>query len=222
MKLLVFVKNLNRDGFLKRLACGLLVGTMLVNTAGTAFATTSDELKKQQKELEKQKRELLELELDEAKLIIEQYKTNLDVLSIVSKPKGEVSIEKIQIDTPFNICILGEVSDQSQIRYELNSYFAKIGVATTDWNVDFIGNTKLENANVFKSLQKGQSKYDLIFVGQIHHHSGKGNQKANIITELKNKKYIPSIVGSSPKDVLTPDKLIDKLNDYLMKLSDKL
>ena len=58
MKLLVFVKNLNRDGFLKRLACGLLVGTMLVNTAGTAFATTSEELKKQQKELEKQKREL--------------------------------------------------------------------------------------------------------------------------------------------------------------------
>lgn len=171
---------------------------------------------------EKQKRELLELELDEAKLIIEQYKTNLDVLSIVSKPKDEVSIEKIRIDTPFNICILGEVSDQSQLRYELNSYFAKIGVATTDWNVDFIGNTKLENANVFKSLQKGQSKYDLIFVGQIHHHSGKGNQKANIITELKNKKYIPSIVGSSPKDVLTPDKLIDKLNDYLMKLSDKL
>ncbi len=164
---------------------------------------------------EKQKRELLELDLEEARMIIEQYKTNLDVLSNVSKPSPN-TFEKITIDTPFHICILGEVSDQSQIRYELNSYFAKIGVATTEWDVDFINNTKLENVNIYKSLQKGQTKFDLIVIGQIHHHSGKGNQKANIISELKSEKYIPFVVGSSPKNVLTPDKLIEQLNKYLL------
>ena len=66
-------------------------------------------------------------------------------------------------------------------------------------------------------LQKGQTKYDVIIIGQIYHHSGKGNQKANIITELKKDKYIPFIIGSSPKNVLTPDKLIEKLNEYLKK-----
>ena len=163
---------------------------------------------------EKFRRELLELELDEAKAIIEQYKTNIDILSIVSKPK-EMTIEKMVISTPFNICILGEVSDLSQIRHELNSYFEKIGIAPTDWDVDFINNTKLENANIYKSLQKGQTKYNIIVVGQIYHHSGKGNQKANIISELKNEKYIPFIVGCSPKEVLTPDNLIKKLHEYL-------
>jgi type III restriction enzyme len=164
---------------------------------------------------EKQKRELLELSLEEARVIIDQYKSNIDVLSNVIKPETP-TIERITIKKPFNICILGEVTDQSQIRYELNSYFAKIGVATTDWDIDFVSNTKIGNANIFKSLQKGQTKYDLIVIGQIYHHSGKGNQKANIITELKNEKYIPFIVGGSPKELLTPDKLIEELNDYLI------
>lgn len=165
---------------------------------------------------EKLKRELLELELEDAKTIIEQYKTNIDILSRVPKPQTQ-TVDKIVVKTPFNICILGEVSDQSQIRHELNSYFSKIGVLTTDWDVDFFNNTKLENANIYKSLQKGQTKYDVIIIGQIYHHSGKGNQKANIITELKNNKYIPFIVGSSPKNVLTPDKLIEKLHGYFVE-----
>ena len=39
---------------------------------------------------EKLQRELLELELEEAKTIIEQYKTNIDVLSKVSKPQTQI------------------------------------------------------------------------------------------------------------------------------------
>lgn len=163
---------------------------------------------------EKLKRELLELELDEARTIIEQYKNNLDILSVVSKSQKQ-TFEKLDIVKPFNICILGEVSDQSQIRYELNSYLAKIGVGTTEWDVNFVNNTKLENANIYKSLQKGQTKYNIIVIGQIYHHSGKGNQKANIISELSNDKYIPYIVCSSPKELLTPDRLIEKLHEYL-------
>lgn len=163
---------------------------------------------------EKLKRELVELKLEEAKIIIEQYKTNIDILSTVSKPQKQ-PFGKINIIKPFNICILGEVSDQSQIRQELNSYFDKIGVKATEWNVDFFNNTKLENGNIYKSLQKGQTKYNVIVIGQIHHHSSKGNQKANIISELSNEKYIPYIVGSSPKDLLTPNNLIEKLHEYL-------
>lgn len=167
---------------------------------------------------EKLKRELLELDLEQAKKIIEQYKTNLNILANVGKTKQFVS-EKICVSTPFNICVLGEVSDQGLIRYELNAYFAKIGVSTTSWSVDFISNTKLENANIYKSLQKGQTKYNIIVIGQIYHHSGKGNQKANIISELKNEKYVPFIVGNSPKDILTPDKLIERLHEYLSEQS---
>lgn len=74
---------------------------------------------------EKLKRELLELELDEARTIIEQYKNNLDILSVVSKPQKQ-TYEKIDITKPFNICILGEVSDQSQIRQDLNSFFLRL------------------------------------------------------------------------------------------------
>ncbi len=168
---------------------------------------------------EKQKRELLELDLEQARIIIEQYKTNLDILSNTFRP-SEATPQKIRVDIPFQICILGEVSDVAQVRYELNSYFEKIGIVSTDWDVDFYNNSKLQNTNIYKILQKGQTKYHLIVIGQIHHHSGKGNQSANIISELKNEKYIPSIICGSPKDVLTPDRLIKKLNDYLSTISE--
>lgn len=168
---------------------------------------------------EKQKRELLELDLEQARIIIEQYKTNLDILSNTFRP-SEATPQKIRVDIPFQICILGEVSDVAQVRYELNSYFEKIGIVSTGWDVDFYNNSKLQNTNIYKILQKGQTKYHLIVIGQIHHHSGKGNQSANIISELKNEKYIPFIVCGSPKDVLTPDRLIKKLNDYLSTISE--
>lgn len=168
---------------------------------------------------EKQKRELLELDLEQARIIIEQYKTNIDILSNTFR-SSEVPPKKIRVARPFQICILGEVSDVAQVRCELNSYFEKIGIVSTEWDVDFYNNTKLQNTNIYKTLQKGQTKYNLIVIGQIHHHSGKGNQSANIISELKNEKYIPSIICGSPKDVLTPDRLIKKLNDYLSTISE--
>ena len=119
------------------------------------------------------------------------------------------------IPNPFNICVLGEVSDEVLIRKELNQYFQKQGVDTNDWDIEFFNNTKLGNTSILRSLQKGQSKYSLIVTGQIFHHSGKGNTKANIISELKNEKYIPYIIGSNPKDLLTPEKIIDGIHKYL-------
>ncbi len=53
--------------------------------------------------------------------------------------------------------------------------------------------------------------------GQIFHHSGKGNAKANIISELKNEKYIPHCIGSNPKDFLTPEKIIEVIDEYINK-----
>ena len=66
-------------------------------------------------------------------------------------------------------------------------------------------------------MHKGQSKFSLIVTGQIFHHSGKGNAKANIISELKNEKYIPHSIGSNPKDLLTPEKIIEVIDDYINK-----
>ncbi|MDR0659928.1 MAG: hypothetical protein LBG19_03820 [Prevotellaceae bacterium] len=161
------------------------------------------------------KRELAELELEDAKNIVEQYRSNIEILSKPEeREKSNNEISEINIPTPFNICVLGEISDQALIRNELNKYFEKIGIPTTDWDLEFFNNTKLGNTNILRSLQKGQSKYSLIVTGQIFHHSGKGNTKTNIISELKNEKYIPYIIGNNPKDLLTPEKIIDGIHKY--------
>jgi type III restriction enzyme len=163
------------------------------------------------------KRELTELHLAEALGIIEKYKSNLEVLSKVIPDKLEVENQKINIPIPFNICVLGEISDEALIRKELNQYFQKQGIGTNNWSIDFFNNAKLQNVDILKSLIKGQTKYKLIVTGQIQHHSGKGNKKANLISELNSKKYIPHITGCSPKALLTSDKLIDGIHNYLIQ-----
>lgn len=164
------------------------------------------------------KRELVELELEEAKRINEQYKSNIDILSKHTEhiKITDDEVTGIIVSTPFNICVLGEVSDEALIRKKLNNYFQKIGVDTIAWSIDFHNNSKLQNSNILRSLQKGQSKYSLIVTGQIFHHSGRGNEKANIIAELNNEKYIPHIIGGSPKNLLTPEGFIEVFHKYLV------
>jgi len=169
-----------------------------------------DELDKTIDELKdtKLKNELLQLSLQQAE-------ENLKVIgktSIVAKNEIEGIIN---IPIPFHICVLGEVSDENKIIQDLQLFFTKRGVSTNDWGIKFINNTKIQNTDVLRSLIKGQSKYNLIITGQIHHHSGKGNKKANIVSELKNEKYIPHIIGCDPADILTPDKTMTKLESYL-------
>jgi len=168
---------------------------------------TINELKDQ-----KFKNELLEMELTEAQ---ENVQTLAKSLTEIKPDKEEA--KEIKIDKPFNICVLGEASDQTLISKELNKYFDKIGIGTKDWNIEYFNNSKLQNSNVLRSLHKGQSKFSLIVTGQIFHHSGKGNAKANIISELKNEKYIPHCIGSNPKDLLTPEKIIEVIDDYINK-----
>ncbi|KAA6331116.1 hypothetical protein EZS27_020247 [termite gut metagenome] len=166
---------------------------------------TIDELKDQ-----KFKNELLKMELSDAQTNVENLVKTLAENKPIIQDNREIEVEK-----PFNICVLGEVSDERLIRNRLNNYFEKIGVDTINWSIEFFNNIRLQNSNVLRSLQKGQSKYSLIVTGQIFHHSGKGNIKANIISELKNEKYIPHIIGCTPKDLLTPDNIVEEIHKYL-------
>jgi len=171
------------------------------------FSKTLDEL-----DNEKLKNELLEMQLADAV-------ANIKVLSkslIKIKPIEGIA-KSININVPFNICVLGEVSKKSLIRKELNNYFEKIGIKTIDWKIEFFNNTKLQNTNVLRSLYKGQSNFSLIVTGQIFHHSVKDNTKSNIISELKNDKYIPHCIGCNPRDLLTSDKIIEAVNEYVQE-----
>ncbi|PWS25917.1 hypothetical protein DHW03_18975 [Pedobacter yonginense] len=166
---------------------------------------TINELKDQ-----KFKNELLEMQLGEAR-------ENVDTLvkSLVTIKPNDTEPDPLKIEKPFNICVLGEASDHALISKELNKYFVKLGVSPTDWDIEYFNNSKLQNVNVLRSLHKGQSRFTIIITGQIFHHSGKGNAKANIISELKNEKYITHYIGANPKDLLTPDKIIDVVNEHI-------
>lgn len=149
------------------------------------------------------------------KISLQQAEENLKVIGKTVVEKKQESNGKIKIPTPFSICVLGEVSDEEKITRDLQKYFTKHGVDTNSWDINFFSNTKLQNSDVLRSLVKNQSRYNLIVTGQIHHHSGKGNKKANIISELKNEKYIPHKIGTDPKDLLTPDKTLKAVDDFL-------
>lgn len=156
--------------------------------------------------------EILKLDLQNAQATIGGLK---EALSYQPKTGTNEEVESIKIPLPFNICILGEVVDEDLIREKLRGFFAKYGLKATDWDITFFGNTKIRNSDILSGLKRGQTKYNVIITGQIYHHSGKGNQSANILTELKKDKYIDHIVGCSPKDQLTVDNLLEKLDDYL-------
>ena len=163
--------------------------------------------------------EYKQLELQEKEEELKNSKENTELLVQYNSSNNQEYQNDLQIKKPFNFCIIGEGSDQAKIRLELKHFFEKLGVEINDWNVDFISNSKLKNTDVLKSLNKGQSKFELIITGQIYNHSGKGNTKANILSELKNDKYIPHIVGCSPKDELTPEKILNSLQAFFKDIS---
>jgi type III restriction enzyme len=157
----------------------------------------------------------LQLKNELLKISLKQAEENLKAIGKNVDEKKTDRDGKIKIPTPFNICVLGEVSDQALISKELNKYFAKLGIATKDWNIEYFNNTKLQNSDILRSLVKGQSNFNLIITGQIHHHNSKGNKKGNLVSELKNEKYIPHRIGSDPKDLLTPAKILEAIEDFL-------
>ncbi|MCF7894435.1 MAG: DEAD/DEAH box helicase family protein [Candidatus Omnitrophica bacterium] len=174
-----------------------------------------DELSKAIKNIDDKKleNEILKIDLENAEVTIDNLKTSL---AYRPKIKDKPKMAGINIPKPFNICILGETSDNDFVRKELRKYFAKYGLKVTEWNVNFYNNTKLKNTKVLDKLKKGQSKFNLIITGQIYFHSGKGNKKANLLTELKKDKYIDYIVGCSPKKLLTINDIIKNLEEYFI------
>ena len=154
--------------------------------------------------------EILKIDLKGAEETIGSLK---EALTYQPKKTDESKLD-IKIPTPFNICVLGEVADEDLIREKLRGYFAKYGLKATDWDVVFYSNSKLKNSDVLSGLKRGQTKFNVIMTGQIYNHSGRGNQSANLLTELKKEKYIDHIVGSSPKDLLTVDNILEKLDQY--------
>lgn len=155
--------------------------------------------------------EILKIDLQNAEATIGGLKE-----ALVYQPKRESEAKKnVKIPKPFNLCILGEVVDEDLMLEKLRDYFAKYGLKATDWEAVFYGNSKIRNSDVLSGLKKGQSKFNVIITGQIYHHSGRGNQSANILTELKKDKYIDHIVGCSPKELLTVDDVLEKLDEYL-------
>ena len=183
------------------------------------LTTREEELLEYVEELDKAINQINDLREKNA-LLEMKYEEAQDNINIISKAFAEVKpIEEMSTElnfkTPFNICVLGEVSDKEKIVKDLQLFFTKHGVGTNNWSIIFFNNNKLENTDVLRSLVKGQSKYDLIITGQIFHHSGKGNKKANIISELKNEKYIPHKIGCDPKEVLTSEKVLRAIENYI-------
>ena len=159
--------------------------------------------------------EILTIDLEEARNVIENLKSNL---SYQTEPRKKKETINLNIAKPFNICILGEVVSRDIVRKELRNYFAKYGVKATNWDVVFYNNAKLRKSDILSGLRSGQTRFHLIITGQIHHHSGRGNKSANILTELKKKKYINHIVGCSPQEPLTAINVLDRMEEYLKSL----
>lgn len=123
-----------------------------------------------------------------------------------------------KIRSPFVVCILGDVSCQQSITQQLNTYFHKLGVATSNWNIEFVGSKKLKNTKFLRTIIDGQSRFSLVITGQLQHHNLSGNDKGNLLSELKKVKYVPHVIGCSPRELLTPIQVIDALNKFLNQI----
>jgi type III restriction enzyme len=175
-----------------------------------------EELSKAIKNLDDKKFEnnILKIDLENAQAIIKGLKE-----SLVYRGKASQKEEQLTVPQPFNICILGESIDKETTRKKLREYFEKYGVKAIKWDIDFYGNTRLKNTDILRKLKKGQSKFNVIITGQLYFHSGRDNKSANLLTELKKGKYIDHIIGCSPKELLTCDNIVEKLNYYLVESS---
>ncbi|MFA6089978.1 MAG: hypothetical protein WC755_09040, partial [Candidatus Woesearchaeota archaeon] len=155
------------------------------------------------KDIETEK-EILKIDLENAKIMLNE--------------ESAIFVEQdVKLPKPFNICIIGETVDDNLILKDARKYFTKYGLGVTDWDIQFISNSKLKSSDVFSGLKRGQTKYNLIITAQIFHHSAKGNESANLLTELKKPKYINHVVGCSPKDKLSVKEFLFALEGYISK-----
>jgi len=152
-----------------------------------------------------------------AELIKKMIQEQLTELKITERRQPEKNNrQSIRIPSPFNMCFLGEAVDKNLLRERLGKYFEIYRVRVTDWNIEYYNNSRLKNTDVLRILRRGQTRFKLIIIGQIYHHSGRGNKSANILTEIKNDtKYIDHIVCLPPEKIPSLDAIIDVLDKYI-------
>ena len=220
-KFFIALKNQNLDSFKSQFEENLVRYTQsrkVVSEKQTEKSKEDQELLEMyEEELSKAIKNLDDKRLENEILKIDLQNAGAFKASLAYQTKAEPNeiIPSKKIPKPFNICVLGEVADEDLLREKLREYFAKHGLKTTAWDIVFYSNSKIRNSDVLSGLRKGQTKFNLIITGQIFHHSGRGNQRANILTELKKPKYVEHIVGCSPKELLTVDDVLEKLDEYL-------
>lgn len=190
----------------------------ILNNGSPLSETNADQFVKTENEvIELYKSELpdgyLEVLNDVAK---ETEQKIIEELSI--KPPMERKLEqyKPDIPKPFNICVLGEVTNETQIAKALGEYFLKNGVSARDWNITFYSNNRIKQG-ILPALKKGQSNFNLIVIGQIHNHKLPGAKTQTIETELSNGKYMDYRRGSDPKQLLSSDKAIETVDKYIVE-----
>lgn len=116
----------------------------------------------------------------------------------------------------YKICILWELAVSNRdFTEELSDYFIKEWVRWRVWGIDFISNREMKQKNILKQFRKWWTSYSLIITWQIHHHSSKGNEEANLLEELKKDKYVQHIVWCDPHNKLTVTNWIECLDEYL-------
>lgn len=116
----------------------------------------------------------------------------------------------------FKIGIIWEMAVSNRdLKDALANYFIKEGVWWNQWDIDFISNKEMKQKDCLKQFRIWWTSYSLIITWQIHHHSLKWNESANLLEELNKDKYIPHIVGSNPKDKLSINNFLDILDQYL-------
>ena len=215
------LKEPNLDNFSSRYEENLLRNAQsrkIINAKEEKYSKENQELIiEYDKELTKALNEIedRDIKIGILKMQLVDAKNNLKAVSQYQGNSAQAPQRDLRMQTPFNICVLGEVVDETAMIQELNNYFLKYRVNATDWSIDFFNNIKLRNSNIVSKLKKGQSKYSLVITAQIQHHSGRGNASANLLTELKKEKYVDNIVGCSPKSKLTIDNIMQKIDGYL-------
>ena len=150
----------------------------------------------------------LEGDLESAREVITKLECKLDLAT--GKPNGALGIPN-----PFRVCVVGETVNDGLIKLKLRSFFNKYGLKASEWDIEFVDNAKLRKFDVLRRLKKGQSRFNLGVIGQLHHHSNRKDDKQNLLTKLNEETYIDCVVGSHPQNPLTVDDIITKLDDYL-------
>ena len=154
--------------------------------------------------------------IDRVKLEARERNDEQDILySITALAKGN----------KFQVLILGEISEKehiSKLKISLQEHFRKYNTEEEiAWNVEHWDSNKLKSQGLVP-LKKSNTKYSLLITGQIHNHSVRGSQKANVLEELSDRnKYPEMIVGSRPQRLLSkndfsnlPSQIEGRLRKY--------